>query len=227
MYLYEKNNGESIVVYSFIPDNNELIQLKKRYLEDVKSVVLHVNNSDTQDLLFNSPTIMFSALDREEESGKKTWIDEKSNDETISRYISGEFDLSDPLCIIGDGARRKSFHSGELYNCDSTLLFTGEDYYDGEFLAHGGILLTGYLADFQLLLSGNINNVIFPRLNLDDETIEFLKIFSCTKERTIRLDDLNFMQEKGLITFNDGFQDAIERSEQILDRYNQAKTLTR
>ena len=35
------------------------------------------------------------------------------------------------------------------------------------------------------------------------------------------------MQEKGLITFNDGFQDAIERSEQILDRYNKARTLTR
>ena len=226
MYLYEKNE-KSIVVYSFIPDNNKLIQLKRRYLGDVKSVVLHVNNGDTQDLLFNSPTIMFRALDREEGNGKKTWIEEKSNEETISRYISGEFDLSDPLWVIGDGARRKSFHSGELYNCDSTLLFTGEDYYDGEFLAHGGILLTGYLADFQPLLSGNINNVIFPRLNLDDETIEFLKIFSCTEERTIRLDDLNFMQGNGLITFNDGFQDAIKRSEQILDSYNKVKKLTR
>ena len=220
MYLYKNNNDKSIVVYSFIPNNNELIQLKKKYLEDIKSVVLHINNDNTKELLFSSPSIMFGALDRKENNGKITYIEEKKNDKIISRYISGEFDSLDPLCIIGNVPRRKSFYSGELYNCDSSLLFEGGHYYCDEFLTSEGILLTGYLADFQPLLSGDINNVIFPDFYLDEETIDFLKIFSCKKERIIRLDDLKFMQENGLITFNDGLQDAIEKSEEVLNSYN-------
>ena len=137
MYLYKKND-KSITVYSFVPNKEELIKLKKRYLEDIKSVILHINDNDTKELLFSSPTIMFYALDRKETNGKITYIEEEKNDKNISRYINGEFDSLDPLCIIGDTVNKKSSYSGELYNCDSTLLFTGGHYYNNEFITNNG-----------------------------------------------------------------------------------------
>ena len=114
-----------------------------------------------------------------------------------------------------------------MYNCDSVLLFTGGHYYNNEFITDNGILLTGYLADFQQLLSRDINNVIFPDSfrYLEEETIEFLKIFNCTKERIIKLDDLKFMQENRLIQINDSLKDTIEKSEEILNSYNKVKKL--
>lgn len=226
MYLYKKND-KSITVYSFVPNKEELIKLKKRYLEDIKSVILHINDNDTKELLFSSPTIMFYALDRKETNGKITYMEEEKNDKKISRYINGEFDSLDPLCIIGDTVNKKSSYSGELYNCDSTLLFTGGHYYNNEFITNNGILLTGYLADFQSLLSNNISNVIFSDAfgYLDEKNINFLKIFSCTKERIIKLDDLKFMQENGLIQINDSLQDIFEKSEEVLNSYNKVKKL--
>ena len=92
MYLYKKND-KSITVYSFVPNKEELIKLKKRYLEDIKSVILHINDNDTKELLFSSPTIMFYALDRKETNGKITYIEEEKNDKNISRYINGDLIL--------------------------------------------------------------------------------------------------------------------------------------
>ena len=228
MYLYKKKDN-LITVYSFIPNKEELIKLKKRYLEDIKSVILHINDDDTKELLFSSPTIMFYALDRKETNGKITYIEEDKNDKNISRYINGEFDSLDPLCIIGDTVNKKSSYSGELYNCDSTLLFTGGHYYNNEFITNDGILLTGYLGDFQPLLSGDISNVIFPDnfRYLDDEIIDFLKIFSCEKERIIKLDDLKFMKENGLIQFNDSLEETFEKSDEILNSYKKVKKIIR
>lgn len=170
---------------------------------------------------------MFSALDRKESNGKTTYIEEEKKDKTISRYISGEFDSLDPLYIIGDTPRKKSLYSDKMYNCDSVLLFTGGHYYNNEFITDNGILLTGYLADFHQLLSKDINNVIFPDFfkHLEEETIEFLKIFNCTKERIIKLDDLKFMQENRLIQINDSLKDTIKKSEEILNSYNKVKKL--
>ena len=226
MYLYKKND-KSITIYSFVPNKEELIKLKKRYLEDIKSVVLHINDDETHELLFNSPTIMFSALDRKENNGKITCIEEVKNDSIISKYIMGEYDSLYPLYIIGNLIREKSFYSGELYNEDSTLLFDGGHTYLNEFIITNGILLTGYLAEFQPLLSNNISNVIFSNAfgHLDEKTINFLKIFSCTKERIIKLDDLKFMQENGLIQINDSLQDTFEKSEEVLNSYNKVKKL--
>ncbi len=225
MYLYKNNNDKTIAVYSFVPDNNEVTKFKKKYLDDIKSVVIHVNNDNTQELLFSSPTIMFYALDRKESNGEITYIEERNNNKLISKYINGEFDSSCPVAILGSGPRTKSLYSGELYDCDSTLLFTGGHNCGKEFITDEDILLTGYLADFQPLLSDSINDVVFSEFDLDEETIDFFRIFSCTKERTIRLDDLRFMEENGLITFTDGFQGAIEKSEEILNSYNKVKRL--
>ena len=228
MYLYKKND-KSITVYSFVPNKEELIKLKKRYLEDIKSVILHINDNDTKELLFSSPTIMFYALDRKETNGKITYIEEEKNDKNISRYINGVFDSLDPLCIIGDRVNKKSSYSGELYNCDSTLLFTGGHYYNNEFITDDGILLTGYLGDFQPLLSNDISNVLFPDTfrYLDEKTINFLKIFSCEKERIIKLDDLKFMKENGLIQFNDSLEETFEKSDEILNSYKKVKKIIR
>jgi len=225
MYLFKKNNDKSIIVYSFVHNNEKLIELKKKYLEDIKSVILHINNHDTKELLFNSPAIMFSTLDRKEINGKITYIEDAQNNKTISRYINGEFDSLVPLWIIGNVPRGKSLHSGELFNCDGTLLFTGGHYYNNEFITDDGILLTGYLADFQQLLSGDINNVIFPNFieHLDNETIDFLRIFSCTRERAIKLDDLKFMEDNGLIKINGSLQGVFEKSEIVLDSYSRIK----
>ena len=228
MYLYKKND-KSITIYSFLPNKEELIQLKKKYLEDIKSVILHINNDDTKELLFSSPTIMFYALDRKEANGNITYIEEEKKNKKISRYISGEFDSLDPLCIIGDTVRKKSYYSGELYNCDCTLLFTGGHYYNNEFITNDGILLTGYLAEFQPLLSNDISNVLFQNTfrYSDDEIINFLKIFSCKKERLIKLDDLKFMKENGLIQINDSLQEAFEKSDEILNSYKKVKKMIR
>ena len=228
MYLYKKND-KSITVYSFVPNKEELIKLKKRYLEDIKSVILHINDNDTKELLFSSPTIMFYALDRKETNGKITYMEEEKNDKKISRYINGEFDSLAPLCIIGDTVNKKSSYSGELYNCDSTLLFTGGHYYNNEFITNDGILLTGYLGDFQSLLSNNISNVLFTDTfrYLDDEIIDFLKIFSCEKERIIKIDDLKFMKENGLIQFNDSLEETFEKSDEILNSYKKVKKIIR
>jgi len=228
MYLYKKND-KSVTIYSFLPNKEELIQLKKKYLEDIKSVILHINNDDTKELLFSSPTIMFYALDRKEANGNITYIEEEKKNKKISRYISGEFDSLDPLCIIGDTVRKKSYYSGELYNCDCTLLFTGGHYYNNEFITNDGILLTGYLAKFQPLLSNDISNVLFQNTfrYSDDEIINFLKIFSCKKERLIKLDDLKFMKENGLIQINDSLQEAFEKSDEILNSYKKVKKMIR
>ena len=63
------------------------------------------------------------------------------------------------------------------------------------------------------MLSNNISNVIFSDTfrYLDDEIIDFLKIFSCEKERIIKLDDLKFMKENGLIQFNDSLEETFEK----------------
>lgn len=225
MYLYKKNDNNSIIVYSFVSSNEELIKFKKKHLEDIKSVILHINNHNTQNILFSSPKIMFSALDRKESNGRISCIEETNSDKIISRYISGEFDFLVPLYIIGDGPVNKSFYSGDLYNSDSTLLFTGGNFYNNEFITDEGVLLTGCLGDLQPLLSCDVNNLIFTDIfeDLDDEAIDFLKLFNCTRERIIKLDDLKFMQENGLIEINENLQEVFEKSEDILNSYNKVK----
>ena len=207
MYLYKKNGNNSIIVYSFVSSNEELIKFKKKHLEDIKSVILHINNHNTQNILFSSPKIMFSALDRKESNGRISYIEETNSDKIISRYISGEFDFLAPLYIIGDGPVNKSFYSGDLYNSDSTLLFKGGNFYNNEFITDEGVLLTGCLGDLQPLLSCDVNNLIFTDIfeDLDDETIDFLKSFNCIRERTIKL------------------QEVFEKSEDILNSYNKVK----
>ena len=225
MYLYKKNDNNSIIVYSFVSNKKELIEFKKKHLEDIKSVILHINNHNTQNILFSSPKIMFSALDRKESNGKISYIEETNNDKIISRYINGEFEYLAPLYIIGDGPVNKSFYSGELYNGDSTLLFTGGNFYNNEFITDEGVLLTGCLGDLQPLLSNDISNVLFPDTfrYLDDEAIDFLKLFNCTRERIIKLDDLKFMQENGLVEIGENLQEVCKKSEDILNSYNKVK----
>ena len=224
MYLYKKNKDKSIIVFSFTPNKEELIKFKKKYLEDIKSVILHISNQNTQNLLLNNSKIMFNALDREENDGNISYIKETNNSKIISKYINGEFDHLVPLCIIGNVPSRKSSYSGELNNCDSSLLFTGGHYHNHEFITDEGILLTGWLDNFQPLLSGNIDNINY--FNYTNEVVyEFLKIFSCTEECIINLDDLMLMQKNNLLQINSNIEDVFEKSEDILNNYSKVKKL--
>ena len=225
MYLYKNNKDKSISVYSFIPNKIELIEFKKKHLEEIKSVILHINNEKTEKLLFSSPSIMFSALDRKENDGRISHLEETYNDEVISNYVNGKFDSLDPISIIGDVPSHKSFYSGELDNQDSTLLFEGGSYSYREFKSDESILLTGRLDLFQPLLSNNISNLEFPNFFKSPytEVEEFLKIFSCIKQRIISLDDLRFLNEEGIVSLSDDFNDTVEKSKIVLDSYSKIK----
>ena len=225
MYLYKNNKDKSISVYSFIPNKIELIEFKKKYLEDIKSVILHINNKETENLLFTSSSIRFSVLDRKENDGRKSYLEETSNNEAVSNYVNGEYDLVDPISIVGDVPSHKSLYSGKINSQDSTLLFEGGSYQQYEFKSDESILLTGWLGLFQPLLSRSISNLTYPDFLKypDDEVVEFLKIFSCIKQRIISLDDLCFLNKEGLTSLSDDFNDTVEKSMVVLDSYRRIK----
>lgn len=229
MYLYKKNNDKSISVYNFFPNKTELIKFKKKYLEDIKSVILHINNEETKELLFDSRTIMFSALDRKENNGRISHIEETNDDTVISDYVNGKFDSLVPIGIIGTVPACKSIYSGNLNNQDSTLLFEGGCYKKQEFLSTESILLTGLLDSLQPLLSNHINNLIYPETleYPDDEVMNFLKIFNCIKQCNISLENLRMLSEEGLISFNNNFNDMVEKSEIVINSYKKAIKKTR
>lgn len=227
MYLYKKDKEKIINIYEFVPDKIKLIELKKKYLKYIKSVIAHTTNAETKEILLTSPTIMFYALDTKEDDGKISYIEETKNDKIISKYINGELDYIDPIILMSDKVPHKSYYSSELNNEDSTLLFDCIHSYNDEFVTDEGILLTGWLVEFQQLLSNDINNLEFPEFlkYKDEEVIEFLKIFNCTKKRVISLDDLKILQKNNLISFNDNIEDVFEKSEEVLNGYNKVKTM--
>lgn len=227
MYLYENNEGKSINIYNFVPNKIELIEYKKRYLEDIKSAILHVNNTDTEGILFDGQSIMFSALDRKEDNGEISYIEETNSFRIIYDYIYGKFDLIDPISVVGDVPSHKSFYSGNINNQDSCFLFEGGSYYDQrEFRSSESVLLTGKLALLQPLLSNRINNLVFSEFlnDLDDKTIEFLQLFSCKKLSKVSLESLQLLRNDGLINFDDYIYDAIEKSEIVLKNYRRVRS---
>ena len=225
MYLYKNNKDKSINVYNFFPNRSGLIEFKKKYLEDIKSVILHINNAVTEVEIFTKPTILFSVLNRKEKDGKITYIEDTNNDETISKYINGYFDSLAPTIIIGDRSMHQNPYSETIDNQDSALLFEGGSPGYNGYITDEGILLTGWLYLFQPLLGDNICNIDYPYYLdfTDDEVVEFLKIFNCLKLRTISLDDLRFLRDEGLINFSDDFDVAFENSKIVLDSYKRIK----
>lgn len=223
MYLYKKDKANTISIYDFVPNKTKLIELKKKYLEYIKSVIVHTTNKETKEILFTSPTIMFNALDTKEDDEKITYIEETKNDEVISKYVNGEFDSVPPVILIGDKIPHKSYYSSELNNEDSTLLFTSFSYNRTD----EGILLTGMLGEFQPLLSTDIMNLEFPEFLTykDEEVIEFLKIFNCKKKCEISLKNLNFLQENNIISFNDNMEEIFDKSEEVLNNYIRVKKI--
>ena len=226
MYLYKKND-KSITVYDFVPNKLELIELKKRYLNDIKSVIVHVNDDE----VLKKPIVGFNELDCKDDKGNINYIEETKNDEIISSYINGEFDEMYPTRVYGNypfskPAFRKSTFSNDLYNEDSTLLFGGYHYHH-EYVSDEGILLTGFLGCVHPLFTNDINDFLKESLlyDIDEEIINLFKIFNCKKERVISLDNLLFLSDNDLISFNYNFQDAIEKSEEVLNSYNKVKKI--
>ena len=228
MYLYKNNGDRSISVYSFVPKKSWLIEFKKKNLKDIKSVILHINNENTKELILTQPEIMFSALDRKEANGEVSYIEETNNDEIISKYVNGELDTIDPITVVGDVPSHNSYYSGNLINHDYSLLFEGGSNNQRGFVSDESILLSGCLFLFQPLLSDNINNLDYPDFlrYSDEETEEFLKMFNCVKQRTISLYDLRFLCGEELINFSPNFYDTIEKSEMVLDSYKRVRRKT-
>ncbi len=224
MYLYNKNNG-SVDIYSFSPDKEKIIEFKKKYLEYIKSVILHINSWNTTRLIFDSSSVMFEDLDRNEFSNKKSYIEVTNNEELISRYINGDFDNLKPLNVIGDKVSHKSLYSGELMNQDCTLLIDGGHGNEGGFVSNEGILLTNVLNMVQPLLSGDINNLrALDYYNYsNNELMEFINNFKCVKEKTISLDDLDFLQNNNIINFNNNINDIFNKSEIVLNCHKRVR----
>ena len=225
MYLYKNNKDRSISVYDFVPDKIKLIEFKKKYLENIKSVILHVYNKETERALFNDSFVMFSSLDRKEDNGKISYIEETNNKRVISDYVNGGIDTLDPMTVCGDIPTHKSLYSGKLVNQDGILLFDGGSYTQYGFISNESILLTGWLYLFQPLLSNGLYNLNYPEfLNLPDEEItDFLKLFSCVKQRTLSLDDLLLLSDEGLICVYNDIYDAVEKSEIVLENYKRVQ----
>ena len=227
MYLFRLNKGNYVSVYNFYPDRRELMEYKKRFLSDIKSVKLHINNPKTVELLYKSPTIKFAALDRKEKNQRVTFIEETKNDRIVSKYINGNFDSIDPVSVVGSGEIHKSLHSGQLFDEDCTLRFKGGCNSGDEHVTDEGVLLTGWLDAVQPLFSNSIHNLIFPDFLYEydvEEIDELLQLFSCTMtSKSVPLDTLDFLQENGLISFAEDFYDYLNKSESVLYCYNEAR----
>lgn len=225
MYLFKKNNDKSISVYSFVPNSDELIKFKEKHRNNISSVDVRVANQNTQDIILNSPSIMFDALDRREDTGEITSITKTDNPKLISRYIYGEFDSLFPLSIIGGAPTGESRYCGEIMDVDSTLLYQYAGYSRNTLIISNAILLTGILDTVQPLLTDDINNLLHPYiLNFSKQDLdEFFQLCTCTKEKVISLDNLRFLQEAGLINFADGIEETFDRSFEVLNAYQKAR----
>ena len=225
MYLFKKNNGKSISVYSFLPDSERLKEFKRNHINEIKSVSVIVANPNTAEILLSSPTIMFDALDRREDNGDYSFIQVSNDKEVVSKYINGDFDCILPLSIIGGAPLTDSRYCGDIKNEDATLLYESGGYNRSTLVINKAVLLRGLLDSVQPLLTGNINNLLFPDnlMFLEPESDEFFNLCTCTKEKVISLDNLRFMEEAGLISFNDDVEETFEKSISVLDAYHRAR----
>lgn len=224
MFIY-RNTGKSISIYRFTPDKLKLIEFKKRYLENIKSVIVHSFDPEVQEIIKNCSKVMFDGLDKKEKDGNISYIEETKNESTITKYINGGFDSIDPISVIGGRPAQKSLYSGDIYNQDGALLFETAGYKKSELIVGEGILLSGPLSEYQPLLSCSLNNLVYPQFLEDpnEETLEFLKLFKCLYQGYLSLDRVRELSEDGLIGIASDFDKSVEKSELIFSSYKKAQ----
>ena len=220
MYLYDKVLGK-INVYELELDKEKLIEYKKKQLNDIKSIVLHIQERKIEDMLFWDNLICFSELDCKKEFNDKfyyNYMELINSDNTIERYINGDFDKHKIVNIKSDDLGEPAFYSRGLVNDDYTLLFNGGVETKHEFVSYESILLSGKLSYIQQFINGAIekNNYLDDYL-LDEDFIDIMRL---NKKISISYEDLVYASLTGLITISDDIDKMLDNSYPILKLIN-------
>lgn len=213
MYLYDKL-GENIFIYDMKIDKLNLIEYKKKHLNDIKSIILHVKDKKTEDFLFWNDRIFFDELDKIDEDTNEVinYIEHTNKKDVIDKYIMGQFDKYSPIYIKSDDFKEKSLKS-DIINDDYTLLFDGGIRTNTEFISSDSILLSGALAYHQQLIKGDLNKIENIDSYLIDE--EFLNIINCDLIKEFNYKDLKSARDFELITLNN-IDNKLDKSYEIL-----------
>ena len=208
MILYDKYL-DRLNIYETIIDKEKLIKYKKKHLEDIKTVLLHVEEEEARKLLFSSSTLRFNVLDRKTKNGTN-YIEVKNDPFVIEEYINGEFDSIKPIYIIRDTYLDKE----PDLNDDYTLLFPGGSKCRKEFKSDDSILLSGTLADIQPLLCDNLLSLEF--LSEDTYDFEFNDVIKFKKIKSLKYSDIEYAIENGIVRRNTSFEEELEKSALVL-----------
>ena len=213
MYLYDKL-GDNIFIYDMKIDKLDLIEYKKKHLNDIKSIILHVKDKKTEDFLFWNDRIFFDELDKIDEDTNEiiNYIELTNKKEVIDKYINGFYDKYSPIYIKSDDFKELSLKS-DIINDDYTLLFDGGVRTNTEFVSSDSILLSGNLSYHQQLIKGDLNKIEYIDSYLIDD--EFINIIKCDLIKEFNYKELKIARELGLLTLND-IDNKLDKSYEIL-----------
>ncbi len=214
MYLFDEFLG-IIYVYKMEIDKRKLIEYKKKHLNDIKSIILHVNDKKTEDFLFWNDRLFFDEIDKLDEDTNQiiNYIELTNKKDVIEKYINGYYDKYSPIYIVGDDFNEKALKAN-IVNDNYTLLFNGGVRTHSSFISNDSILLSGKLAYQQQILYGDLNRIDFLDSYLLDD--EFIKIIDCKLVKTIKYNDLSFAQEACIAKIDNSFDNKIEKCYNIL-----------
>lgn len=207
MILYDKYL-DKLNIYETIVDKEKLIKYKKKHLEDIKTVLLHLEEEKGLKLLFSSPVLHFNALDKKTKDGFD-YIELTNDLDVLNSYINGEYDNIKPIYIIRD----KYLENENVLNNDYTLLFPSGRY-KKLFKSDDSILLSGDLALVQPLLSNNLSNIEY--LSEDTYDYEFNDVMKYKKIKSLNYSDIEYAIENGIVRRNTNFEDELEKSALVL-----------
>ena len=213
MYLYDKL-GDNIFIYDMKIDKLDLIEYKKKHLNDIKSIILHVKDKKTEDFLFWNDRIFFDELDKRDEDTNEiiNYIELTNKKEVIDKYINGFYDKYSPIYIKSDDFKELSLKS-DIINDDYILLFDGGVRTNTEFISSDSILLSGNLSYHQQLIKGDLNKIEYIDSYLIDD--EFINIIKCDLIKEFNYNDLKIARELGLLTLND-IDNKLDKSYELL-----------
>ena len=213
MYLYDKLE-DNIFIYDMKIDKLGLIEYKKKHLNDIKSIILHVKDKKTEDFLFWNDRIFFDELDKRDEDTNEiiNYIELTNKKEVIDKYINGFYDKYSPIYIKCDDFRELSLKS-DIINDDYILLFDGGVRTNTEFISSDSILLSGNLSYHQQLIKGDLHKIEYIDSYLIDD--EFINIIKCDLIKEFNYNDLKIARELGLLTLND-IDNKLDKSYELL-----------
>ncbi len=211
MILYDKHLNY-LNIYETRIDNEKLIEYRKKRLEEIKSIIIHIGEDKIEKLLFNSNIIRFGAIDRKTKDGTN-FIELTNNQNAIDDYINGKYDLVYPKYIYADISRGGKGIYTDLINDDYTLLFPGGSRQRGEFKSDESIVLSGDLGIIQPLLIDDLLNL---DLNEDLYDLEFNNVIKYKKVRQLNNIDLEEANKYEIVRWNKDMEEKLEKSALVL-----------